>query len=200
MVKLVTIFDTETSGLPVRPSTYRRYADPFTETDLYNNARLVEIAYITYVLNEESGERLLLDQRSMLVKPCGFHITNSFIHGITHDMANTHGYSIHNVLEHFMDVVNRTDILVCHNVDFDKNIMSAELVKNKNIESATHLYSKTFVCTMKTATDKYKMKRFPTLQNLYKSIVPPQSQSWEQQHRAMDDAQRTAECYFVLSS
>lgn len=198
MYQLVTIFDTETSGLPVRPSKYKRYADPFEETTLYANARLVELAYVTYMVNKENNERVLLDQRSMLVIPTDFQITNSSIHGISHEMANTYGYSIHNVLEHFMDVVKRSDILVCHNVDFDKNIVGAELVKNNYIDCAKYFFSKTFACTMKIATEKYKMQRFPTLQALYNLIGSSHLPSWEQQHRAMDDTQRTTECYFKL--
>ena len=49
---LITVFDVETSGLPHRHSNYKRYTDPKTEYNRYDNARMVELAYVMYVYDE----------------------------------------------------------------------------------------------------------------------------------------------------
>ncbi len=196
---IVTVFDTETSGLPTRPSKFRRCADPFSETDRYDTSRMVELAYVTYLV-AESGAPTLIEQRSMLVRPDGtFTITNDDIHGIAHALATTHGRPLRDVLVDFMTVVDRSDVVVSHNIEFDKNIVCAELVRINMIQNARTFMDASFVCTMKLAMDTFSLTRFPTLKALYQIVCNDQGgPGWTQTHRAMDDALRAADCYLDM--
>ena len=198
---IVTVFDTETSGLPTRPSQFKRYADPFTETSRYDSARMVELAYVTYLVSDEKGESpKLIDQRSTLVRPDDtFTITNDDIHGIPHAFAKKHGRPLRDVLVDFVSAVERSDVVVSHNIEFDQNIVGAEMVRANMIQTArTFMSPETrFVCTMKLAMETFSLTRFPTLKHLYE-ITHPSSQRWTQTHRAMDDALRAADCYLDL--
>ena len=197
MVRIITVFDTETSGLPSRPSQYRRFADPFTETERYDTARLIEIGYATYA-HEEGHSPILIEQHSMLVRPDGsFTITNADIHGIPHSLADTYGRPLRDVLVEFMTVVERSDIIVAHNIEFDQNIVCAELVRTNLIQMARSFSAKRFVCTMRSAMEKFSLSRFPTLKKLYQSVCE-NGDNWNQSHRAMDDALRAADCYFAM--
>lgn len=194
---IITIFDTETSGLPTRPSDYKRYANPFTDTDKYATSRVVEIGYITFSYNSETGQRVLIEQRSVIIKPDSFQINNSDIHGITHETAVSHGYDVRDVMLEFMEIVAKSDILVSHNIDFDKNIVCAELVRSGLRDSAQSFMKTRFECTMKIAMQKYDLTRFPTLKSLFEKLCE-NGEKWTQNHRAMDDALRAAECYFAM--
>ena len=198
---IVTVFDTETSGLPTRASRFKRYADPFTETSRYDSARMVELAYVTYLVSDEKGEApKLIDQRSTLVRPDDtFTITNDDIHGIPHAFAANHGRPLRDVLVDFVSAVERSDVVVSHNIEFDQNIVCAEMVRANMIQTArTFMSPETrFVCTMKLAMEIFSLTRFPTLKHLYE-ITHPSSPRWTQAHRAMDDALRAADCYLDL--
>jgi DNA polymerase III epsilon subunit-like protein len=194
---IITVFDTETSGLPARPSQFKRYADPFTETDRYNTARLVEIAYVTYEMDKTVK---LVEQRSVLIRPDdSFTITNHDIHGITHSFACAHGRPLREALVDFVSVVDRSDVVISHNIEFDKHIVCAELVRLNMIQTAHTFVSAQFACTMQMAIDVFRFTRYPKLVDLYATLCAnKQANDWKQSHRAMDDATRAADCYFEL--
>jgi len=192
---IITTFDTETSGLPTRPSNYKRYGNPFTETSHYDSSRIIEVGYVMH--KYENDNVTLIEQRSMLIKPDSFVITNSDIHGIPQTLASEYGSSILDVLKEFMVIVSRSDVIVSHNVDFDKNITCSEMVRAGMITSAKMFMQKQFECTMKLAMNKYALTRFPTLKKLFESVCE-NGKEWTQNHRAMDDALKAADCYFAM--
>jgi DNA polymerase-3 subunit alpha len=196
---IVTIFDIETSGLPVRPSTYKRYGNPFTETNKYDSSRIVEIGYVTYECPDGYGYGTpdLVEQRSSLVKPESFMITNHAIHGISHKLATERGNNILDVLSQFMIVVSYSDIIVSHNIEFDKNITCSEMVRCGMVTSAKQFMQKKFECTMILAMHTFNLTRFPKLKDLYESVCES-GVEWKQNHRAMDDALRAADCFFAI--
>ena len=113
--KIVMVFDTETSGLPKkRPGTcFSSYQD----IEMYNMCRLVQFSGIIY--NFENAETLC--EFDYTIKPEGFVITNSNIHGITTDIANTNGIKINTLFEKIIELFQTYNIgkLVGHNVTFD---------------------------------------------------------------------------------
>ena len=192
----VLIFDVETTGLPPRHSYYKRYPDPQKDYESYNGARMIELAYTVYTTNEERDEPTFVRSTSCLIKPDNvFEIRNTFIHGITQDAAETNGDDVRNVLQEFVRVVNNVDIIVAHNLEFDFNIVLAECYR-QDIDPSV-LYHKTKVCTMKFAKRVLELDRWPKLTDLYKKLYPQESK-WEQRHRALDDAEKCAACYFAL--
>jgi len=195
---LIMVFDVETSGLPPRPSQYKRYPDPKTEYIRYNNARMVELAYVMYVYDETLQTKELVRSMSCVVHPNNeFVIENMSIHGISHTLASKYGYSVKTILDVFMDDVSRSDKIVAHNIEFDLNIVLAECYR-AGVDPSP-LLNIVKRCTMKSAMRIMGFDRFPRLVNLYNTLCKKVGESdWKQTHRALDDTERCADIYFAL--
>lgn len=195
----VLIFDVETTGLPIRESVYKRIPDP-RKYELYNDARVVELAYKMYDENEA-----LVKAVSVLIKPENYEIQNTDIHGITQKMAENFGTRIDLALAHFIIDIDQVDRIVSHNIEFDKNIMLAEMwrivtsenVYNINFLDIATLFNKEYVCTMKWGQQKMNYTKYPKLVDLYRTLC---GSTWKQDHRALDDVDKCAECYFKLKN
>jgi len=191
---VVVVFDVETTGLPPRPSKYKRYPDPKTEFNHYDNARVVELAYTMYTYDKHTDEQTCVRSVSSLIKPNGvFTIENTFIHGISQHMAETYGKPSIEVLIDFLSAVSIADRLVAHNIEFDYNLVLAECYRlDLDVSPLTEIAKK---CTMKCAMDLYGMYRYPKLNDLYKTMFKVE---WEQSHRALDDTEKCASIYFGM--
>ncbi|MFY0687611.1 MAG: DNA polymerase III subunit alpha [Cyclobacteriaceae bacterium] len=112
------IFDTETTGLPHNKSA------PLEDLD--NWPRLVQIAW---QLHDATGH--LLSQGNHIVKPEGFTIPFNAekIHGISTERALEVGEDLRSVLEHFTLDVQKAQVLVGHNIEFDNKIIGAEYLR-----------------------------------------------------------------------
>ncbi|HEY5692403.1 MAG TPA: PHP domain-containing protein, partial [Cyclobacteriaceae bacterium] len=109
------IFDTETTGIPHNKTA------PLS--DLENWPRLVQLAW---QLHDQYGK--LLSQESHIIKPDGFDIPFKAeqIHGISTKRAQEEGIALQDVFQLFIKDLNRTKLLVGHNIEFDINIIGAE--------------------------------------------------------------------------
>lgn len=195
---LVTVFDVETTGLPPRPSKYKRYPDPMTEYEMYDKARVVELAYTTYAYDDTTRRRELVRAVSCVINPDGeFIIENTWIHGISHETAIEHGSVATDVLVAFLRDVGRSDKIVAHNLEFDYNIVLAECYR-KGIDPSP-LLETTKRCTMKYAQRVMGLDRFPKLVDLYNNLCGvKRGEKWKQTHRALDDTEKCADVYFEL--
>jgi DNA polymerase III epsilon subunit-like protein len=167
--------------------------------ELYNDARIVELAYKIYDENNA-----LVKAISVLIKP-EFEIKNTEIHGITNKMANDFGTRIDIALAHFIIDVDNVDLLVSHNMEFDKYIVLSEMwrivsvgdnVHNINYLDIATLLHKNTMCTMKTGQEKLNYTKYPKLVDLYRTLCG--NVHWKQDHRALDDVDKCAQCYFKL--
>ena len=195
---LVTVFDVETTGLPPRPSKYKRYPDPMTEYTMYDKARVVELAYTMYAYDESTHKKELVRSVSCLINPYeAFVIENTWIHGISHKTAVEHGYSANDVLVAFLRDVERSDKIVAHNLEFDYNIVLSECYRIGLDPSP--LLTTTKRCTMKYEQRILGLVRFPKLVDLYNNLCGnPRGEKWTQTHRALDDTEKCADVYFEL--
>jgi DNA polymerase III epsilon subunit-like protein len=183
---MVLVFDTETTGLP-------RYRNaPFTDLD--NWPRLVQLAWI---LCGEDGKNL--DSRNSIVFPEGFSIPveAAGVHGITTERAAKEGRPLKEVLEEFSDAIEQADILVAHNIDFDKNILCAEFLR---AEKTHRLLEKKGICTMVTSTEYCQIPgpygfKWPTLSELYYVLF---KEEFIEAHDAALDVSVCARCFFKL--
>lgn len=133
------IFDTETNGLPIMIN-FNKFP-LYSDINAYKTARLIQQSWGIYDSKDN-----LLEMHNYYVKPDGFNITNSHIHGITFEMANN-GYNIDIVLEKFITSLTNVDYIICHNTNFDINIIKSELYRiNKN---AVNIFdNKKIICTL----------------------------------------------------
>ena len=185
--KMILFFDTETTGLP------RDYNAPVWDDK--NWPRLVQLSWI--VANEQGFE---VRKSSRIIKPEGYMIPkgSSAIHGITTERAKEEGEDLITVLKIFVSEYDRADIVVGHNVDFDINVIDAELCRKS---MGTLSYKPTY-CTKEIGTPVCKIPKgyedgykWPTLQELYRHLF---GRDFFGAHDAASDVEATKQCFFEL--
>lgn len=134
----ILFFDTETTGLVLN------YSAPLTDDK--NWPRLVELAYI---VADENGE--IIKEANCIIKPVGFEIPQEAtdIHGISQAQALEVGRDLHTVLTEFDADVVVADLIVGHNIRYDRQIIGAEFHRAK-MDDVLHF--KPRICTMQTST------------------------------------------------
>lgn len=182
------VFDTETTGLP------RDWNAPITDTS--NWPRVVQLAW---QLHDDYGQ--ILEHQDFLVIPDGFDVPFDAerVHGISTQLAASYGEPLEIVIQKFLATLEKTDFLVGHNVQFDVNILSCELVR---LGIPTTILEKQILdtCTEATAVvvgipmGKGRYKK-PTLSELYHHLFQEQ---FAEAHNATADVEATARCFFEL--
>jgi DNA polymerase III subunit alpha len=183
------IFDTETTGIP------RNKTAPLT--DLENWPRLVQIAW---QLHDQKGK--LLAHHNYLIKPEGFDIPYKAeqIHGISTKRAQDEGHDLVKTLQLFQNDLAKTALLIGHNIEFDVNIIGAELIR-KEIDPEFFLKLQKFdtgissveFCQLRGGIGgKLKM---PRLNELHEKLF---GKGFDDAHDASYDVAATARCYFGL--
>ena len=168
----VIVFDTETTGLPTErnPSITQPWKWP----------HIVQISFILY--NTETRELLACQDHIIRV---GDDIVISKrsqeIHGITPSRCKRRGIDIKIALEDFNEHLRQADVVVAHNVSFDKRMVMVESIRNKMAQHFTiDGRRKPEFCTMKRSTDLCKIEvtskdgdkyfKYPTLAELHKEL------------------------------
>lgn len=183
------IFDTETTGLP------RDKNAPLTDFD--NWPRVVQIAW---QLHDQQGA--LISSGNHIVKPDGFTIpfNAAKVHGITTDFALKNGKPIQEVLELFNQAINQTEYIIGHNIEFDRNILGAEYLRN-NVDTNFLNKPQLDTCTEVTANfcqipgGRGGRFKYPTLEELYKKLF---EEGFSGAHNAMADVEATSRSFFEL--
>ncbi len=185
------IFDTETTGLP------HSYSAPIS--DVENWPRLVQLAW---QLHDNHGK--LLSTGNFIIKPEGFTIpfNSEKIHGISTKRALEEGHDLGETLAQFKVDLDKAEVVVGHNVEFDNKIVGAEffrldkeeigqgLVDHEKID--TSLVSKEF-CQLKGGIGgKFKS---PKLIELHEKLF---GEGFGDAHDAAYDVDATAKCFFGL--
>lgn len=186
------IFDTETTGLP------KNWGAPLSDGE--NWPRLVQISWII-------SDGFNQEEFNYIIEPDGFEIPSqaSEIHGITTERALAEGNDLQFVLELFRALLRSADVVVAHNLDFDKAIVGAEYYRinpalGKAFEEA--MSKKTIFDTMKQSTALVGLpkshaggSKWPKLIELYRHLF---NKDFEGAHDALFDTRACAACYFVL--
>ncbi len=141
-------------------------------------------------------------RKTIYIQPEGFEIPYNAekIHGISNDRAMKEGKPLEAVLAAFEDMLEKTTIVVGHNIEFDINIMGAEMLRKERSEKL--LTDKRIIDTKNEGTNfcaipggrggKYK---WPTLTELYTKLF---GQGFGDAHDAAYDVDATAKCFFGL--
>ncbi len=179
-------FDTETTGLP------KNWKAPVTDID--NWPRMIQIGWL---LCDSEGNRLSTGNH--IIKPEGFDIPKgaSDVHGITTEMAIKEGKPLIDILNEFNDLIEKSEGIVAHNINFDKMILGAEFIR-KGIDSSFEKKPK--ICTMQSSTSycnipgRYGAK-WPTLSELHIKLF---GKDFEGAHDAFADIEATEKCFWEL--
>lgn len=184
----VLVFDTETTGLP-KMKGFNNYYSP-SDIHKYDESRIVELGWL---LCSKEGD--ILRKNSFFVQPDGFIIKNSHIHGITNKIVRKIGIPLDVGIEEFYDDLLESDTIVCHNMNFDRNILLSECYR-RNLDCVTdEIGDKVHVCTWQMAQKYFSRNKGNTLENIYMDLF---DEPLKNSHRALTDATATAECYFKM--
>ena len=191
------IFDTETAGAP--PSRKLRESASLKDMDIW--PRLLQLGFIVY--DKYRNPIQVYDQ---IIKPNGqFTVEEGAmgVHGISTEIAEEKGIPIEDAIGAFYDAINKCKYIICHNLDFDYNIMIAEHFRNK-IKERPDTNERTKICTMLNTINycelqpKYKSQKefkWPKLEELHKKLF---GYKFEGAHDALIDVKATAQCFWEL--
>lgn len=182
------IFDTETTGLP------KDWRKPMTEVD--NWPRVIQLAWANFSTDGE-----LIDSRVDLIKPNGWKVPLTDFHkenGFSQEKNILEGIPIEEALGYFVEQINKSALLVAHNINFDYNVLGAEMIRAK-VFAERKLPR---LCTMEASTEycaipgrggqKYK---YPKLEELHQKLF---GCGFEGAHDAMNDVMATAKCLYGM--
>jgi DNA polymerase-3 subunit epsilon len=194
----VLVFDTETTGLQEKgASIYDKSKWPY----------IIQLSYIYYDLSNNSAlikNNYIKIDKSVIISPESFNI-----HSISREILDCQGINIVDALKEFNDYLKDCDIVVGHNISFDKRLIFVECFRHNIKQYFTQFNKqgqivKPEFCTMKNTTDFCKLERLsktnqvynknPKLSELY-SILFPDEPLPADQHNSLIDVAMTLRCY-----
>jgi DNA polymerase III epsilon subunit-like protein len=124
---LVIVFDTETTGLPKSKNV--------NDTDKWPH--IVQFSYVIYNTDTQKIEKVV-DEIIKLPENIIMEQVVINIHGITNEISQNKGINIKKVIADFMLDLQNVELLVGHNLSFDINVLTVEILRiinEKNIEN-----------------------------------------------------------------
>jgi DNA polymerase III subunit epsilon len=180
------IFDCETTGLP------KNWQAPIS--DLGNWPRVIQVAWLLYDKMNQC-----IESNIQLIQPDGFIIPSDAqrIHGITTNRALSEGKQLTGVLCELSSAIEKSEILVAHNIKFDEKVLSAEYLR---MSLKLPFSNKKRFCTMENTTELCRIPgsrgyKWPSLSQLYWELF---KSKFEDAHDAGGDVAACAKCFFEL--
>lgn len=193
----VLVFDVETTGLMTDKNA--------SITDTSSWPYIVQLSFLMY---DTGVNRITIINDDIIRLPQSIVIsdTSSAIHGITNQKSQELGVSIKYSLIKFNECLKQADIIVGHNISFDKRLIMVECIRNSIKQHFTvNGIRKIEYCTMKNGVDICKIEaetytgrkyfKFPKLSELYYHYfgkIP------EGLHNSKIDILVTLRCYCMM--
>lgn len=161
------ILDTETNGLPFREGLpFGKFYD-YKKVNYYDTARVVQFSMM---LCNEKMEQITL--KDFIIKRDDFNIDNHRFHKITNEISDTKGIQFKDAVKEFYDELKKVDYIVCHNANFDMNVMKSELYRYNFQDILDEMEKKKIICTMEQTKQIVKARngrgiKSPSLEELY---------------------------------
>lgn len=184
-------FDVETTGLPPRnakPSDFEKF----------EGCRVVSIAWNLRDKDMVYSQKYAVSDPGCIVDGV---VGAEHIHGISMDIINKYGSPIEAVIHEFYGDVLRSDIIVAHNLEFDRKVVASELYRMGCKDLGDTLMGYKGLCTMLSTTNLVKVKnnygsfKWPKLEELHKFLF---GHDFENAHHAMCDVDALVKCYYRL--
>ena len=150
----VIVFDTETTGLFNRKWNIEKDNNKFPYI-----VQLSWICYDSYNNKIMSINDHIINLKDVIKIP----EESSKIHGITDAISKLRGEDIQTIILAFKRDLMSSDIVVGHNLNYDKVMISVELVRNRMVNCMKRLRKKELYCTMKHSKEIcqiYKQGRY----------------------------------------
>uniref|UniRef100_A0A6C0KXM6 Exonuclease domain-containing protein n=1 Tax=viral metagenome TaxID=1070528 RepID=A0A6C0KXM6_9ZZZZ len=239
---LILVFDTETTGftplMTMPKTTYKeRTASKAVETALFHSQvpdvrswskwserwnNIIQISYILYDTDTNYFESVdeyveLPDElvEGFLSNESTHYTVRNALIELKNAKSRSEAKELRDVIHHFLEDFERADIVVGHNVEYDKNMVLAELMSlHLSTRDERYLnnfmkiqYSNKFICTAKRGIDECKIEmtgyngkkyyKIPRLQELYMHLfghLPVE----EKLHNALNDVIVTFRCFYMV--
>lgn len=144
------VFDTETTGLP--PRNLKKTGKWWEKYP-----HIVQLSWILYDVEQNKiltmGDDIIKMENGIIIPQESINV-----HRITNEMSREKGIPIIQALIQFNEAFKSCDYLIAHNLDFDKDVMLAEMYRN-NVVPIFNLVNKPEVCSMKSNIDFCKIER-----------------------------------------
>lgn len=193
MSRKILFFDTETSSL----WNFRADAGHICQPHIVQLAMMLVDA-------DEEPDRRLIHAVNLIVRPQKqIDPEASAVHGISQEKAEEFGVPRRLAVSMFHHLVKQADLVVAHNVDFDRNVL-----RNSYINEGVEMPQFRTFCTMKTSTEicqiphanpnrgRNNSYKWPKLIEAYKILVD--EAGFEGAHDAMVDVQACVKIFFAL--
>ena len=194
----ILVFDTETTGLPENNAS------------IYENNKWPHIIQLSYIFYDMSNNNAIIKNNYIKLNPIIQISPKSLeIHGLNHNYLNNNGIHIIHALKEFNEFLDKCDIVVGHNISFDKRMIFVECLRHKINQKFTKYQNnikitKPEYCTMKNTTqfcniiklnntNKTYIKQ-PKLIELYIKLFPNEPIPKEL-HNSLVDILCTLRCY-----
>ena len=195
----ILVFDTETTGLP----KYRNA--PISQT--HNWPHVVQLSFLLYDVRHnmviEEGNYIICLPDNVTIDP-----KSQEVHGISMEQCKREGVPIDEAFSYFKEALARCDMLLAHNISFDKNIMMVEgkRLGFDNIFKKDDGSDLPEFCTMKSSIDLCKIERrsertgkiyykYPKMVELHKYLFDYEPNGL---HDSMADILCCLRCYFMM--
>lgn len=188
------VLDTETTGLPLR-----RNASIY---ELENWPYIVQLSFITY----DTSKNMIVDKYDTIIKlGDNVEITPKSIsmHNITKEKSQTYGVDIKEGLSRLNNAILECDVIVGHNISFDKQILIVENIRS-SVQSAfpqknvhcTMIKNKA-LCNVKTRRNNGKeYVKYPTLTELHQRLFESTPKNL---HNSLSDVIICLRCYIMAN-
>ena len=204
----VLIFDTETTGLP--------------KTKVINEKTISEWPYIvqlSYIIYDTEDNKIIKISDNIINIPDSIDMPREItaIHGIDRNKMNEVGKPMKEVLSEFLTDINCIDLIVAHNIEFDINMITAEIyrsalqiensdIKEINLPIVVQLQYMNQYCTMKNSINVCNIKKtnmktgkeyfkYPSLSETYCKLFDVKPQNM---HNSLHDIYACFRCFYKL--
>jgi len=180
-------FDTETSGF---------YSKKLASNDP-KQAWTMQLGMMLSTKDKVFAEMSLLIQSNG--RTCNPHA--QAVHGISVEECDLGGFPENYISELFCNCIKRSDLLICHNYNFDINMVCAMIENNDCLVNANYVRNIPYYCTMLNSTElcqlpgRYGKLKWPKLQELHKFLF---GEEFTGAHSALDDVRATRRCYYAM--
>jgi len=193
----ILVFDTETTGLPEKNAS-------ILEVDKWPH--IIQLSYLIYdTINNkiETFYDFIINIHDNIISDESIKL-----HKITKEKSNNEGLCIRDVLNKFNSDIKNVDLLVAHNISFDKRIIMVECIRNNISQYFTrNKIKKPEYCTMKESINICKIERissignkyfkYPTLTELYVYLF---NNLPKVVHNSLADILICLRCYLLISN
>ena len=197
----VVVFDTETTGLPTEKNA------PFADSAKW--PYIIQLSFMVFDTDSkeilEYSDHIIQLDSSVTISP-----ESIAIHQITAHRSQHEGIPIKQALAHLADNISEADVIVGHNILFDKQMLMVELMRNK---MKNCLYRNGVAvpeyCTMKRTIELCKLPainkltgelypnyKYPTLSELHTQLFCRKPRGT---HNAIADVMICLRCYVMIN-